>query len=110
MVVNKCRFCGKEADYHTFDIHYTYWRGVFTICHISCKELGAKEEAYECQVIDADCNDCKHFKRGKMLQGGKTAIWEGQCLKFDKTALAYPVFCSGHKCFEHRKSGYKDIC
>lgn len=68
----------------------------------------------EMQTIDADCNDCRHFKRGKLvkqIQGltgllnlGKSGhYFEGHCLKLDKQTRARPVHYAGHECFEHRK-------
>ena len=77
------------------------------------------EDIIEMQTIDADCNDCKHFKRGiavnktqgickvdgvfPMIQMGYT-IFEGHCMKFDKPTRAYPTQFSGHECFEHRRA------
>ena len=104
MIFNECRLCGEPANYENFDILYGYWNAGLFICHEACKLQAIKDEAYECQVIDADCNDCKHFKRGKMIQKGIGSIWEGVCLKFNKPTRAFPNFCSGHKCFEHRRS------
>src|SRR2546421_532208 len=51
-----------------------------------------KREAYECQVVDADCNDCKHFRRGALV--AKEA-WSGHCLKFDRETRAYPKKWTG---------------
>jgi len=62
------------------------------------------EDILEMQTIDADCNDCRHFKRGQMRNGLGIACFEGHCLKFDKPTLAWPMQYSGHDCFEHRRA------
>lgn len=54
------------------------------------------EEAYECQCIDADCNDCLHFERISMNNG--------VCLKYDRPTTASPKMSTGYPCFEHRKN------
>ena len=61
------------------------------------------EDVIEMQKIDADCNDCRHFKRGAMRKGLGIACFEGNCLKLDKPTLAWPMQFSGHPCFEHRR-------
>lgn len=58
----------------------------------------------EMQKIDADCNDCRHFKRGQFHKGVGLNWFDGQCLKFNKPTKAYPVQFTGHSCFEHRKA------
>ena len=89
-----CRGCSwpilKEND---FAIWVTYWRSILFPSHKGCLDL-IKEEAYECQKIDADCNDCGHFKREKGLHG--------LCLKKNVPMVARPVFASGYECFVHR--------
>ena len=107
IVSNKCRFCEKEISGETFDTGFTYWRALLFGCHKDCLEGGLRQEVIECQTIDADCNDCKHFLRKKMVQKGASSIWEGECLKLNKKTRAFPKFCSGHKCFVHRKSNDK---
>lgn len=67
--------------------------------HTECKASQRAYEAYECQCIDADCNDCGYFKRERNYKFHAT----GHCLKFDKPTKAYPQFASGHECFVHRK-------
>lgn len=56
------------------------------------------------QTIDADCNDCRHFKRGLMTRRGQHVEFAGQCMRFHCPTTAYPMQFTGHKCFEHRKS------
>jgi len=55
------------------------------------------------QTIDADCNDCRHFKRGAMKKVGWLTRFSGHCLKLDVPATAWPTQYSGHPCFEHRR-------
>lgn len=91
-----CRGCGLPVTGDDFAIWTTYWWSHHFPSHKACREPGMKEEAYECQLIDADCNDCRHFRR----EGGN----KGLCAKTSLPVIAHPVFCSGHQCFEHRKS------
>jgi hypothetical protein len=89
-----CRYCHKLAIDNPV-ITKGYWSSSWALCHPECKKEGEREEAYECQKIDSDCNDCKFFKRIKGI--------EGTCEKFNKKTTANPNFCSSHNCFEHRK-------
>lgn len=95
----KCRYCNQNVTADTVTLTYSYWRGFLFFCHEECKKAGEAEERLSCQIIDADCNDCFFFQRGAVISKG---VSEGHCLKFDKPTLAYPVFASGHSCFEHR--------
>ena len=67
------------------------------------------EDIIEMQKIDADCNDCAHFRRGKLAKWPGITMFEGRCAKFDKPAKAFPVQYSGHKCFEHRREVSKAL-
>lgn len=96
----ECRYCDQPLGAEAVKTH-SYWGAFPFSSHPACKVEGYKKEAYECQVIDADCNDCLHFKRGQMVQKG---IWQGECLKYQKPMNAYPNYASGHACFQHRKS------
>lgn len=96
-----CRYCNVALDQGSFAIGFTYWRAMWEPYHAQCKERGMAENAFECQRIDADCNDCKHFKRGERI--GATSF-NGHCLKKNISAKAFVNFASGHDCFEHRKS------
>ncbi|MCP3686713.1 MAG: hypothetical protein GY861_29090 [bacterium] len=99
-----CRYCKKpikgEEPYPCF----SYWSSYEFWCHKECYKDGNSKEAYNCQCIDADCNDCKYFNRGKMLKKGRASIWEGQCVKKKTKVKAYPNFCSNHPCFVHRRA------
>mgnify|MGYP000524792887 CR=1 FL=1 len=104
---DECRFC-KQPDCDSFVA--PYWQFFIETkagfvkpkarCHKACKGEGVKAEAYECQNIDRDCNDCKHFTREAYLGN---SIFSGECGKFNKPVKAYPNYCSNHECFEHRK-------
>lgn len=113
-----CRYCDMEMTGGDEATTHTYWSGAPFPCHTACKSVGEKREAYDCQLIDADCNDCLHFKRGSIvphsltvktqIQAGdwpnfSTSIWRGHCLKFDRPASAYPKKWTGRECFEHRR-------
>lgn len=104
---DKCKFCKQpECD----DTVAPYWQydvateqGITKAkqrCHKACKQQGYANEAYECQKIDADCNDCAFFKREKNLGN---SVFGGQCLKFNIATKAYPNKCTGKECFIHRK-------
>jgi hypothetical protein len=56
------------------------------------------------QTIDADCNDCRHFKRGTMTKAGGLTRFDGYCLKLNVPATAWPTQYSGNPCFEHRRA------
>jgi len=90
---NHCRYC-KDKSLDNITITKGYWYKIWSICHKSCKQIGEKEEAYECQKIDSDCNDCYYFERIKGI--------DGICKKFNKSVKASPNFCTSHKCFKHR--------
>lgn len=62
------------------------------------------EDLLAMQTIDADCNDCRHFRRGAMTKVGGLTCFEGHCLKLDKPTKAWPMQYSGHPCFEHRRA------
>lgn len=128
-----CRICCELCESaERSDFLTAYWRASgFPICKTHTKEERRKfqiEEAYECQLIDADCNDCKHFKRGaRMLSRGDLVYlkdhvdknfraegdysrivvqydcFHGHCLKFDKYTPSFVNFATGHPCFEHRR-------
>jgi hypothetical protein len=116
----KCRYCTQPlADSEAVTTH-SYWQSLPDVCHKACKEAGAKQEALECQTIDADCNDCRHYRRGKLapktISLTKTPdgrivevsyqpniFLGGHCLKFNKPTLAHPNKWTGLECFEHRR-------
>ena len=93
---SNCRFCKKTIKKEDAAITIGYWIGTWYICHKNCKQKGESDEAFDCQKIDQDCNDCYFFKRIKKTKG-----W---CEKYNKSMIAAPKFASGYDCFEHRKA------
>lgn len=104
----RCRYCGESVSPSDAAPTHAYWNAMQFVCHKACKQEGIKQEAYDCQCIDADCNDCGYFKRGKELlfQKGEWKIslgWTGTCLRDNKATKAFPKMCTGRKCFVHRR-------
>lgn len=111
-----CRYCDKPITEPSVKVH-SYWGAQPYFSHPECRESGFTSEVIECQTIDADCNDCGHFKRGAIvtrtlscMENGKAAVrvvnmgfFDGHCLKFDLPTVAQPNKWTGHQCFEHRK-------
>lgn len=112
-----CRYCNQPVEPPERVLTHSYWGGLPFPCHRACKEAGVKQEAFDCQVVDADCNDCRHFKRGEVvrvllscIENGKagqklvnTGVITGHCLKFDRPTKAHPNKWTGWECFEHRR-------
>jgi hypothetical protein len=95
-----CRYCDQPLAYEEAVVTRAYWWGNYFLCHERCKAPGEREEALECQKIDADCNDCRHFKRER---AGKFT-GSGVCLKFNQQTESYPHMSTGRPCFEHRRA------
>jgi hypothetical protein len=103
----KCRFCDKEIlEGQELAYAPSYWwsRGDIYPCHAECKKEGKAREAYDCQLIDADCNDCKFFNR---RENSKWVCY-GSCSnpksdEFNKDVKAYPNNATGRECFVHRQ-------
>jgi len=119
--IMNCRYCDKPIPESESAITHSYWKGLPFPCHKACKDSGVKQEAFDCQVIDADCNDCKHYRRGKLAplfcemtkrtNGTMVEVAfqpnifiDGHCLKFNRPTLAQPNKWSGLDCFEHRRT------
>lgn len=102
--MNICRYCDKAIEGQSVRT-LSYWQSISFLCHPECKQAGERAEAIECQTIDADCNDCRHFQRGQILVKGVMhgGAVSGQCLKFNKETRAFPKKWTGHECFEHRR-------
>jgi len=108
-----CRHCQKPIKEEDFAVHSGYWfPHTWYPCHKGCLSELAGTEAYDCQVIDADCNDCKHFERGKQVNASGTlsrtlfpaiGTKPGYCSKRSCNVEATPNHCSNFPCFEHRK-------
>jgi hypothetical protein len=112
-----CRYCGQLIIGDSVKT-LAYWNQTTDICHAECKAIGERTEAFDCQTIDADCNDCKHFQRGNLIQNwlsdmadGKATkrlvnmgIFNGMCQRFNTPAKAFPKMSTGRSCFEHRRN------
>ena len=118
-----CRYCEKLIEQGKEVKTFAYWNKTEFVCHAECKQAGERQEAIDCQIIDADCNDCIHYKRGKIadkiVNQIKTTKGEvkqvifnpqifvgGFCSKLNKLVPASPNKWNGLSCFEHR-SGQK---
>lgn len=115
-----CRYCNKPIEESDRVVTHSYWQGLPFDCHKACKDAGVKQESLDCQLIDADCNDCKHFKRAWQAEKRhewslnihqewivlthKPEVWHGLCLKFNRPTEAYPNKWTGRECFEHRRA------
>lgn len=95
-----CVDCGAPA---TGD-YMGYWRASVPCCaeHLAKRRAGRAEEVRWCQEIDADCNDCRHFEA---RQDGGQPKWRrvGWCHQKNQPTTAFPLMCTGHECFEHRR-------
>lgn len=93
-----------------------YWTSCDQMAHPECLDAGFKQEAYECQKLDADCNDCMYFhanvngrdiRRGTCGRGAKHPDLPVQAIDALvggwPNVVARPVFCSGYPCFVHRR-------
>jgi len=103
----KCRFCEKEIT-EDDEIAYapSYWwpHGDIYPVHKECKKEGKMQEAYDCQCIDADCNDCAFFERKENSKWVCYGICRNKdSAEFNKEVKAYPNCWSGRVCFVHRK-------
>lgn len=119
--MSECRYC-KEPLADTDAVYTTsYWGGLPFVCHLECKDAGFRAEVIECQTIDADCNDCRHFRRSEVVRQWLSCMENkkpstrlvnmgvilGHCARFDKPTKAYPNKWTGRECFEHRRSAAK---
>lgn len=98
VVSRHCCYCKKSVEAAEAKVIGSYWCGFSRVAHPACIPEGFAEEAYECQLLDSNCNDCKHFSRAK----GNC----GTCLKGcrDGEFKVYPANWQGMSCFEHRKA------
>lgn len=97
-----CRYCKQKVNPISYKTTITYWGSYIDICHAECKSEGATKEAYECQLIDTNCNECKYFFRIKSTGNG---TFKGWCNKFNRTTRAESNSANVNNtdCFEHRK-------
>ena len=105
-----CRYCRLPVSEPVATA--TYWKAVPKVANKACLKEGYRQEAFLCQCIDADCNDCAFFSRGHMVEKG---IWVGSCSNPARDPAphaqlngnqvhAFPNFSSRHPCFVHRRS------
>lgn len=109
IISDRCRGCGEKLTTETFAIWTTYWNAMRVPCHADCREAGMKQEAYDCQCLDAACNDCLHFAREKMFEAPGLKGWKGRCNKFNTEVTTVPNWAELRECFEHRKSQQSQI-
>lgn len=125
-----CRHCGGDVKRTEAGVIVGYWEPIWYIAHKACEKPGTLDEALECQCIDADCNDCGHFRRGnfnKLPDVSNYAIFtgneesdikeqkrymgdlmfvgsfDGECMKFGRHTSAWPKQATCRPCFEHRR-------
>jgi hypothetical protein len=119
-MTDTCRYCSLPIAEGESATTHSYWQGLPFPCHKACKDAGVKQEAFDCQAVDADCNDCRHFKRGKLANKTVSTwtkpdrkiamvihqpdVFSGHCLKHDRPTIGQPKKHSGYYCFEHRRS------
>ena len=96
-----CRYCHLPIDRAVVVMTGSYWWPTLDISHPACRIPGERHESLVCQTLDADCNDCRYFRR----ESGSGDVNHGECLKFHKPTHAYPNFATLHECFEHRRAG-----
>lgn len=92
---NLCCIIGDTLTKDNIDIKISYWTPfIWKPILKSLKIESMKKEAYMCQLIDSNCNDCFYLDRGNK-----------KCLKFDKNIQIYPGISQveNKDCFKHRK-------
>lgn len=118
---HKCRYCNLVVIQADACIYSAYWTPhTKYIVHKNCINELTKIEAYECQKIDRDCNDCFYFDRKIDTHSIETSIeiqftllfpkinsTKGVCNKYKSLTFAYPNTCTLMPCFIHRKD-YND--
>ncbi len=106
-ISNKCGLCGKEIKEND-EIYFTsgYWSKVYAIRHLKCKHK-EKENVYEMQKTDCNCNDCKYYERKEVVKQYMGASYNrGWCNKLNKKTTGSTGNCNcveNDKCFKHRK-------
>lgn len=91
-----CISCKRQMGLNDFEISISYWKNYWQPIHAHCKKDFEAFEKFECQCIDADCNDCLYFKRSFQH--------EGICDLDQKAVKSSSNFASSHSCFIHRAS------
>lgn len=105
-ISDSCSYSKDKLTEDTFDYYASYWTpNIWKPVSKEYKSVAKKEEAYMCQCIDADCNDCFFFERGKEAAKGSNY---GFCKKKEITTISNVNFCSNRDCFEHRNDKKND--
>lgn len=96
-----CSYSGSVLNEDTFDFVASYWTPfLWRPVHKNFKREYRNNESVECQTVDANCNDCKHFTRRNELAKG---LYGGTCAKLNKDVKASVNTFAGNECFEHRR-------
>lgn len=97
-----CRACKKDVLPDDFDVFVGYFTDVWYPCHRQCREGQTRYEHRECQMIDMNCNDCRHLRRKPMASG--VQVLSGECVRLKKDVSFLPRTCmpQNASCFEHR--------
>jgi hypothetical protein len=93
---NICCYTGIELKDSDLGIHIGYWTPFqWKPIHKDLVIIASKEESFECQSIDCNCNDCIHLVRKDLM-----------CDRFNKKVNPQPNICDiyNQKCFVHRRS------
>jgi hypothetical protein len=63
---SNCCNCKNKLTEESISYYATYWTPNLwkSVCK-GCREETIKSEQIACQIIDANCNECKFFKRGE---------------------------------------------
>lgn len=92
---NKCSETNQQLNKENIDIRIGYWSPFgWKPVYKEIKQETMKNEAYNCQLIDKNCNDCMFLNRNNK-----------QCTKLNKTVKLNPNICQpeNDECFKHRK-------
>jgi hypothetical protein len=92
---NKCCVTGEILTKDNIDVKISYWTPfVWKPIRKDLRREAMRQEAYECQKIDNNCNDCLYLNRNEL-----------QCDKMNKKVKINPNICSPENvnCFKHRK-------
>lgn len=92
---NICCESGEILNKENIDVKISYWTPfIWKPIRKDLKQQAMKYEAFECQKIDASCNDCKYLDRMKS--------W---CNNLEKEIIINENLChvQNQQCFIHRK-------
>lgn len=95
-----CCASGEVLSRENLGIKVGYWTPMlWKPCRKDLVREYQRREAYDCQLIDTNCNDCKHLVRG----GGGSGVFVGRCALKDVAITFMPNACMSEnsECFEH---------